>query len=97
FVEKYFNTPADGDSPLISLTDVANLGGLPSTTIVGAEIDPLQSEGMALRERLKMAGVPVAYQLYTGVTHEFFGMWAIVPEAAQAQQFAAAQLRNAFQ
>ena len=96
FVDKYFNTPADGDSPLISLTDIANLSGLPPTTIIGAEIDPLQSEGMALRERLKAAGVPVAYQLYTGVTHEFFGMYAIVPEAAQAQAYAATQLNNAF-
>lgn len=96
FVDKYFNSPADGDSPLISLTDVANLSGLPPTTIIGAEIDPLQSEGMALRERLRSVGVPVAYQLYTGVTHEFFGMYAIVPEAAQAQAFAATQLQNAF-
>lgn len=96
FVERYFNTPADGDSPLISLTDVANLSGLPPTTIIGAEIDPLQSEGMALREKLKSVGVPVTYQLYEGVTHEFFGMYAVVPEAAQAQALAATQLRNAF-
>jgi acetyl esterase len=96
FVDKYFNTLADGDSPLISLTDVANLSGLPPTTIIGAEIDPLQSEGMALREKLKSVGVPVSYQLYVGVTHEFFGMYAIVPEAAQAQAFAATQLTNAF-
>ena len=96
FVDKYFNTLADGDSPLISLTDVANLSGLPPTTIIGAEIDPLQSEGMALRERLRSAGVPVSYQLYTGVTHEFFGMYAVVPEAAQAQQYAATQLVNSF-
>ncbi len=96
FVERYFNSPADGDSPLISLTDVANLRGLPPTTIIGAEIDPLQSEGMALREKLKLVGVPVTYQLYEGVTHEFFGMYAVVPEAAQAQELAAVQLRNAF-
>lgn len=97
FVDKYFHSPADGDSPLISLTDQANLSGLPPTTIIGAQIDPLQSEGMALRERLKAVGVPVTYQLYTGVTHEFFGMYAVVPEAAQAQAFAATQLLNAFQ
>lgn len=97
FVDKYFNTPADGDTPLISLTDMANLSGLPPTTIIGAEIDPLQSEGMALREKLRSQGVTVSYQLYPGVTHEFFGMYAVVPEAAQAQEFAAIQLRNAFQ
>lgn len=97
FVDKYFNSPADGDSPLISLTDVANLSGLPPTTIIGAEIDPLQSEGMALRIKLESVGVPVRYELYRGVTHEFFGMYAVVPEAAQAQELAAIQLRKAFE
>lgn len=96
FVDKYFNSPADGDSPLISLVDVANLKGLPPTTIIGAEIDPLQSEGMFLRDKLQSQGVPVTYQLFMGVTHEFFGMYAILPEAQQAQTLAATQLRNAF-
>ncbi|QJW90455.1 alpha/beta hydrolase [Spirosoma taeanense] len=96
FVDKYFRSPADGDSPLISLVDVADLRGLPPTTIIGAEIDPLQTEGMQLRDKLQSQGVSVTYQLYTGVTHEFFGMYAIVPEAQQAQALAATQLRNAF-
>lgn len=96
FVDKYFNSPADGDSPLISLTDMANLTGLPPVTIIGAEIDPLQSEGMQLRDKLQSQGVTVTYRLYQGVTHEFFGMYAIVPEAAQAQELAATQLRQAF-
>lgn len=96
FTANYFNSPADGDSPLISLTDVANLSGLPPTTIIAAEIDPLQSEGMTLRDKLQSVGVSVTYKLYEGTTHEFFGMYAIVPEAAQAQELAASQLRSAF-
>ncbi|WP_461151781.1 alpha/beta hydrolase [Spirosoma pulveris] len=96
FVANYFNSPADGDSPLISLVDVANLSGLPPTTIIGAEIDPLQSEGMQLRDKLQSVGVPVTYQLFTGVTHEFFGMYALVPQAQAAQELAATQLLNAF-
>ena len=96
FVERYFNSPADGDSPLISLVDVANLTGLPPVTIIGAEIDPLQTEGMQLRDKLQSQGVQVTYQLYKGVTHEFFGMYAVVPEAAQAQELAAKQLAQAF-
>lgn len=96
FTDNYFRTPADGDSPLISLVDVANLSGLPPTTIIAAEIDPLQTEGMLLRDKLRSVGVSVTYQLYTGVTHEFFGMYAIVPEAQQAQELAATQLINAF-
>lgn len=96
FVSNYFNSPADGDSPLISLVDVTDLRGLPPVTIIGAEIDPLQTEGMQLRDKLRSVGVSVTYQLYAGVTHEFFGMYAIVPEAQQAQELAANQLRNAF-
>ena len=97
FVDKYFNSPADGDSPLISLIDAGtDLSGLPPTTIIGAEIDPLQTEGMQLRDKLISQGVQVRYQLYTGVTHEFFGMYAILPEAQQAQALAATRLREAF-
>jgi acetyl esterase/lipase len=51
---------------------------------------------MALGEKLRSVGVPITYQLYEGVTQEFFGMYAVVPEAAQAQELAAVQLRNAF-
>ncbi len=96
FVANYFNSPADGDSPLISLVDVANLNGLPPVTIIAAEIDPLQTEGMLLRDKLQASGVSVTYQLYTGAAHEFFGMYAIVPQAQEAQTLAATQLRNAF-
>lgn len=97
FTNNYFNSPTDGESPLISLIDAGtNLGGLPPTTIIAAEIDPLQTEGMQLRDKLQAQGVQVTYKLYTGVTHEFFGMYAIVPEAQQAQELSAAQLRNAF-
>ena len=96
FVDKYFRTMDDGNSPLISLVDVANLSGLPPTTIIGAEIDPLQTEGMQLRDKLQSQGVTVTYKLFQGVTHEFFGTYAIVPKAQQAQELAAMQLRNAF-
>lgn len=96
FVSNYFRTPADGDTQLISLVDVANLRGLPGVTIIGAEIDPLQTEGQQLRDKLVAAGVAVNYQLYPGTTHEFFGTYAVVPKAEEAQNFAAAQLRAAF-
>ena len=97
FTKNYFNSDADGDSPLISLTDVANLSGLPPVTIIGAEIDPLQTEGMELRDKLiQVNNKDVRYELYKGVTHEFFGMYAIVPESQQAQALAATRLINAF-
>ncbi|MFI5195213.1 MAG: hypothetical protein ACHQD7_14200 [Chitinophagales bacterium] len=48
------------------------------------------------RDKMKAAGVDITYQNYDGVTHEFFGMAAVVPEAKQAQALEAAQLKKAF-
>ena len=56
FTGLYFNSMADGDNALISLVDVADLKGLPPTTIIAAEIDPLQTEGQSLRDKLTAAG-----------------------------------------
>lgn len=97
FTGLYFNTPADGDNRLISLVDVANLSGLPTTTIIASEIDPLQTEGQSLRDRLIAAGVSTDYTLYPGTTHEFFGTYDVVPLANDAQNHAADRLKAAFQ
>ncbi|NML64518.1 alpha/beta hydrolase [Hymenobacter sp. RP-2-7] len=93
----YFNSPADGDNRLISLVDVADLKGLPPTTIIAAEIDPLQTEGQSLRDKLTAAGVSTDYTLYAGTTHEFFGTYDLVPLAVDAQNHAADRLKAAFQ
>ena len=73
----------------------ADLRGLPPVTIVAAEIDPLASEGQAYAEKLRAAGVTVNYRMYEGVTHEFFGMGAVVDAARTAVEFAAMDLRKA--
>jgi len=97
FTGLYFNTPADGDNRLISLVDVADLKGLPTATIIGAEIDPLQTEGQSLRDKLTAAGVSNEYRLFAGTTHEFFGTYSVVPLANDAQDYAASRLKTAFQ
>ncbi|MEJ7823721.1 MAG: alpha/beta hydrolase fold domain-containing protein, partial [Chitinophagaceae bacterium] len=95
FFDNYLPNPAAGNDPKISLVK-ANLKGMPPTTIITAEYDPLQSEGQMLADKLKEAGVSVNYKNYNGVTHEFFGMAAIIPEAKQAQSMAASDLKNVF-
>ncbi len=95
FFEKYLRTPADGKSPMIDLVH-ADLQGLPATTVITAQIDPLRSEGKELADRLKDAGAAVDYKNYDGVTHEFFGMGAVVDEGKQAQQQAADGLKKGF-
>ncbi len=95
FVKNYLNSMAEGKDPRINLV-AANLKGLPPTTIITDEIDPLQSEGMALADKLKAVGVKVDTKNYDGVTHEFFGMGAVVPEAKDAETYAVNQLKSAF-
>lgn len=95
FTAKYVNTMAEAKDPRISLVN-ANLKGLPPTTIITDEIDPLNSDGLMLAAQMKAAGVTVNSKNYVGVTHEFFGMAAVVPEAKEAQAYAADQLKKAF-
>jgi acetyl esterase len=61
-----------------------------------AECDPLEAEGLAYADKLRAAGVPVALEIYRGVTHEFIKMGRVLPEARQAHADAAAALRQAF-
>ncbi len=74
----------------------AQLRGLPGATVITDQIDVLQSEGNDYATKLKQAGVPVRYKYYTGVTHEFFGMSGVVPQADQAQDFVVAGLKSVF-
>ena len=73
-----------------------DLAGLPPTTVINAQIDPLAAEGRDLADRLEAAGVDVEHRLFNGVTHEFFGMDAVLEQAGAAQDLAAERLRDAF-
>ncbi|MBC8001577.1 MAG: alpha/beta hydrolase [Opitutaceae bacterium] len=95
FAKHEFKTPEDAKDPRIELVN-ANLRGMPSTTIITAEIDPLRSSGERLVEKLKAAGVDVEFKNYDSVTHEFFGMGAVLDEAKDAMTFAATKLMKAF-
>lgn len=96
FFENYGRKEADFADPRLDIVKSAKLEGLPPTTIITAEIDPLMSEGQALGEKLKAAGVATMTRNYEGVTHEFFGMDAVVKDAAAAQDFAARELTKSF-
>lgn len=95
FAKNYLGDMSKAADPRIALV-TANLKGLPPTTIITAEIDPLQTEGKLLADKLKDAGVDVDYKLYNGVTHEFFGMATVVPDAKDAQAYAAGRIKNGF-
>ena len=95
FAEQTVKSDADLQNPMLNLI-AANLRGLPSATVINAEIDPLRSEGETLANLLDEAGSDVNQKTYEGVTHEFFGMAAVVDDAEDAQDVAADDLKDAF-
>ena len=95
FFDQYLRGPQDRANTRVNLV-AADLNGLPPTTIINAQIDPLRSDGETLAQKLRAVGVPVEQKTYPGVTHEFFGMGAVVDNAKSAEQMAADALRKAF-
>lgn len=96
FVKHTFADPSETADPRVNVVGAADLRGLPSSTLIMAEIDPLRTEGEQLAETLEAAGNDVRHKTFNGSTHEFFGMGLVVPDAAVAQQFAAHDLKKAF-
>ncbi len=90
-----YTTPSQANDPGVAPLN-ADLHNLPPTTIIAAQEDPLVSDGQAYAAKLQMAGNQVVYQLYTGTTHEFFGLGAVVAKAKAAEQFGAARLAASF-
>ncbi len=85
--------PLDGRDEHGGLKD---LDGVAPAWIGLAECDPLTDEGIAYADRLRMAGVPVDLEIYTGVVHGFIQFGRAIPEALTAHQDAARALRHAF-
>ena len=95
FVEHAFASKEDAGDPRINLVKRDDLADLPPATVITAQIDPLRSESMAYGEALKAAGGMVEMKNFDAVTHEFFGMGSVVPQAVEAMDFATARLKVA--
>ena len=94
FVKHALPKESDRSDPRVNLVR-ADLKGLPPTTIINAQSDPLRSDGDLLADALKTAGNDVVHTVYPGTTHEFFGMASVVAKAEQAQNDAVARLKPA--
>lgn len=91
----YQTSAADARDPRLNLV-AADLHGLPPTTIINAQIDPLRSDGETLAAAMRSAGDTVEQRTYPGVTHEMFGMGKVVSGARAANVYAISKLRAAF-
>ena len=90
---QYLGQPDDASNPLVALLH-ADLAGLPTTSVVTAERDPLRDEGEAFAERLRAAGVEVVARRYAGMVHGFAGLPQITPVATQAIDDLAGDIRR---
>jgi acetyl esterase/lipase len=95
FVKHSFAAMDETADPRINLNGRADLSGVAPATVILAEIDPLRSDGETYAAKLKDAGVPVKVQTFDGVTHEFFGMAKVVPQAKSAMELAVGELKTA--
>ncbi len=84
------------DDPRINIAARTDFSGLPPTTIVLAEIDPLRSGGEELEAKLQAAGVKTNVRTFPGTTYDFFSLATQVPEAEQAEEYATNILKAAF-
>jgi len=96
FFQNALENPEQANDPRINLVGRDDLEGLPPATVITAQIDPLRTEGETYAKDLEAAGVRVNALQYDGVTHEFFGMAKVVPEAKEAVDAANADLTAAF-
>ena len=70
--------------PYVCASRAETLRGLPPTTIVMADCDPLWDEGVAYAERLRADGVPVELRVYNGMIHAFFSFFGIFDQGREA-------------
>jgi acetyl esterase/lipase len=93
--DNYLPTPQQATDPRVNILD-ADLAGLPDTTVILAECDPIRPQGERYAAALQAAGVPVRTHLTPGMVHGFFGLSELYPSAAEAMTFAGDRLAQAF-
>lgn len=103
FFGHYLRSAADRDDWRFAPLDgvdahghAPDLDGVAPVWMGLAECDPLTDEGIAMADRLRMAGVPVDLEIYPGVVHGFIQFGRAIPQALEAHRHAAQALRQAF-
>ncbi|MGB3482867.1 MAG: alpha/beta hydrolase [Mycobacterium sp.] len=93
--DNYLPGPEAAADPRVSILN-ANLTGLPDTTVILAECDPIRPQGELYAKALEQSGVTTVTHLTPGMVHGFFGLDEVFPSATEAMTFAGAQLAQAF-
>jgi acetyl esterase len=74
-----------------------DLKNLPPALVITCGYDPIRDEGDLYAEKLKASGVPVLHKRYDNMIHDFvLAMPRFLPEAREATELIASELRRAF-
>ena len=94
FIQQYLPEAMDLKTPEASVLFAESLVGLPPTVLLVAGFDPLRDEGLAYAQRLREAGVPVIEKNWEGMVHGFINQRDLLPQAREASQWIAQELRR---
>lgn len=94
--DNYLRTADDATDPRVSVIN-ADLRGLPPTSVILAECDPIRPQGARMVSALEEAGVPVQVHQTSGMIHGFFGLEELFPTARESMDFAGARLAEALE
>lgn len=93
--QHYLPTPADALDPRACPLRASDLTGLPGSTVITAECDPLRDEGEAYAMRLRQDGVAVQLKCWDGVFHGFASMVGLMKAADDAVEYGARAVSHA--
>jgi acetyl esterase len=96
FHKNYMDPESDLTNWQASPLHASDHSGLPPAFVLTAGFDPLQDEGKAYAEKLKVAGVDVTYSHYEGMLHGFITQPGLLDKAIDAINECAELLRSAF-
>ncbi|GAA3450819.1 alpha/beta hydrolase [Dactylosporangium matsuzakiense] len=85
-VSRRLSLPPALDPRTVSPLLFADLGGLPPTLVVTAELDPVADHGARYAERLRQAGTVARLSCYPRATHAFLSTPGLVPAARPARR-----------
>jgi acetyl esterase len=69
------------ESPLVSLSRLESVAGLPPAIVITAEYDPLRDEAERYAGRLQTEGAGAALTRYAGQIHGFMGLAGVIDDA----------------
>lgn len=98
YIRGYLGPDADelAKNPLVSPLLATDFSNLPPAWIMSASHDKLRDDGQVYAERLRDAGVAVAYTQLEGHVHPSFAYTRLIPSSKDYERRAITALRQAF-